>query len=277
MPRWIPLALWMLCLVATARAELQPVSASVAGPKAGAADRRVALPEFPVMTPGSYYGLIHTQGKTRPSHATEGFLSGTLDETGVFTGRLQMDGLAQPIGAIFMSDGVAMFAGNVSWFAFGDRMLTLKMVKGGIKARVTRRGVASEGVAARAPQGEAAELENFWLGRNGERVYDIVLPSLAEILGGDRIAPADGATTGRLQVMRNGTVHLAGVLDDGTLVTCTSALLPGNRAPLYFEVPPRAGRAVGAFSGVLDFDTLRTAADSADTNVLYFHPAKRGK
>jgi hypothetical protein len=275
MPRWLPLGFGMFCL--TAAADWQPLSTSLLRPESIRSDRREAMPEFPVMTPGSYYGLIQLQGKARPSHATEGFLSGTLDDTGIFTGRLLIDGLAQPIGAIFISDGVAMFAGNVSWFAFGQRMLTLKVTKGGIKARVTRQGVVSEGLAARALQGEEASFQTALLGRGDEPEYEIALPSLSEILGGDRIVKREGLRTGRLQVTRNGAVHLVGVLDDGTLVTCTSALLPGNRAPLYFEVPPRSGRAVGAFSGVLDFDTLRSAADSAATNVLFFHPARRGK
>jgi hypothetical protein len=227
--------------------------------------------------PATYAGLIHPVENSASSFATEGFLYGTLDASGIFTAKLNLGGLTHAFSAFFFPDGSALFAGKQSTLSLAHHTLSLHRAGDVIQVTLTGIPFSSAGTLTRAAYSKDRPAPAALLGGGVDRAFQVQFPPMAELGGsGDRIVPSSpvaGHGTGKLLITQTGSVYLVGTLDDGTLVTCASALMPGNTAPLYFELPARDGHPTGSFSGTISLTSLLQDLSSPDdANLLWFHP-----
>lgn len=234
---------------------------------------------------GAFQGLLHAESGTVPSNATEGFLAGTLNaSSGVFTGKVYVDGLAQSIAATFFGDGSAWFTvgtAKTRTLSFGARTLTLSYNAGTgndqISAMLVKGGDTTSGVATRAVYSTTRKLPvdgPLTAAVVTSGYYTVRLPSLPQTPAKDSTLYPQGDSYATMTLSSTGGLSCALVLADGTAATCASSLIQGDQCPVFAQiVTPGAAATVkgGSFGSLLTF--TRQADSDVTGPCLWFRPA----
>ncbi|MDZ4290247.1 MAG: choice-of-anchor D domain-containing protein, partial [Prosthecobacter sp.] len=232
----------------------------------------------------TFYGLLHPTAPPS-TNANEGFLTGTLTATGAFTGKLFIDGVAQPITTAFYGDGSALFtvgAAKQTSLTFGGRTLTLvfDFGPGVINAGLVNGPVTSTGSAGRPLYSTANKVPAALLSSATatKGFYTVSLPATAQTPPVDITTYPQGHGFATLSLTNIGGITFTGILADGTAITGGSALLVSDTAPFLIQLPNPGASAVkgGSFSGVLAFDITPADSDVLGANLLWFRTAAVG-
>ncbi|MDZ4289187.1 MAG: Ig-like domain-containing protein, partial [Prosthecobacter sp.] len=229
----------------------------------------------------TFLGLIHPTGGTPSSNATEGFLTGTLTTAGAFTGKLLIDGVSQPIAAVFFGDGSALFtvgATKQTSLNFGGRILTSSFNTGAITADLTKDTNTSAGTATRPIYSTANKVTTELLNSAAKGFYTLSFPPMEQTPPVDIATYPQGHGFATLNLSNAGAITLTGMLADGVAVTASSALLNGDTAPIFARLSTPGATAIkgGSFSGTVAFDNTQTDSDVTATDLLWFRPAAVG-
>ncbi|MDZ4290204.1 MAG: choice-of-anchor D domain-containing protein, partial [Prosthecobacter sp.] len=242
----------------------------------------------PIGSGNVFYGLIHPEGATTSSNATEGFITGTLTPaSGLFSGKVLIDGVVQSFVATFYGDGSSLFtigAMKLPMLIFGSKSLTLSFSGGNILATVVNGANTSEGTASRAIYSSTnkvpAALLNLKVPATApsptQGFFTLGFPAKTQTPGIDVSTYPQGDGFGALTLTNLGIVTLTGTLADGTAITGSSGLVAGNTCPIFIQlVTPGAAATVkgGSFGGVITFDTTHADSDVSGTDLLWFRPA----
>lgn len=200
-----------------------------------------------------YAGLIHPDEVTLSSAATEGFLSGTLSSTGVFSSRLSIGGWTRSLVACFGKDGQALFNGKPT-LTLADQILTLKLQKDGIFMRLVRGQEVSQGLAVQALYDDKHIVPEALVALSARDGMALNIPPTSSLPGYTTNLKSEIEGRASMLLSRNGNVYLFGAMGDGTPLSTSSILISRNKVPLYlpFRSPMRQA---AAFSGTLNIDS----------------------
>lgn len=236
----------------------------------------------PPGTGTSFYGLLHPSGGTSSSNATEGFLTGVLtSSSGMFTGRVLIDGLSQTFSANFYGNGSAVFTvGAVRQTSLtfgGTKTLTLSYDTNNdiVTGTVTDGANVSVGTAGRAIYSSTNKVPAKYLNQTTRGFFTIAYTAKAQNPPVDADTYPQGDGYGTITVSDVGVATFAGTLADGSTLTGSSALVAGDTCPMFIQLLTPGQTAVkgGSFGGVLTFDTAPADSDITATDLLWFRPA----
>jgi hypothetical protein len=230
----------------------------------------------------TFHGLLHPQSPTPTNNATVGFLSGTLTPgSGMFSGKVAIDGLSQMFSATFYGNGSSTFTvsgAKQPALAFGSgKSLTLTYSPAGIAATVTDGSDITTGIATRAIYSSTNKVGVAFLNASATKgFFTLGLPSKtqAPALPASSYPQGDGYAS--ISLSDDGQVSLSGALADGTSITGSSALLAGNACPIFIQlVTPGAASSVkgGSFGGTLVFNTAPADSDVSASDLLWIRPS----
>lgn len=235
---------------------------------------------------GVYTGLSSASAGFDWSHQTEGLVVVTLRNTGAFSGRLTLDGLALSFSGVIGGGGVARFGA-----AGADKIrverpnkpafeiaFTLDLTKNAARNKIT--GTVVEYL--RSAVVAAADLEADRAGFNGRSpatsvppaylankgIYTVVFPAQAPQPGFSTADYPQGDGIGNITVSANGTIKLAAILPDNTRVTASGSLWQDLKWPLYSELYGKRG----SLSGFVTLDDTQPDSDISGDNLAWFRP-----
>ena len=234
----------------------------------------------------AWIGLLHDTTGT-PAHGHVALLTGTLTDTGRFSGKLLIDGRAQSFTATFQGDGSAIFgkgASATNALSFGSRTFTLTMdIETGA---ITAATDTSAGIASRTRYSSTHKVPATLLNSSSKGTYTFSLPAKDQT---PPLAPSlypQGQGFGSISISSAGQVKVTATLADGTPVTASSALVEGDLSPFLAAIRTIGGPASAkgsSFSGTLAFAAMddtpppaQTAAVTA-TDLLWFRAPATGK
>jgi len=237
----------------------------------------------------SFGGLLLPDGATDTGNGTVGYLSGTLTATGVFSGRLLIDGITQTFTATFFGDGSGVFTVGTTkqgTLTFGGRTLSLSYNAGAgndaITATLTNGAATNSGVARRTIYSATNLVPSALLNTSLTLGGPITRGAFTVALPAQEQSPARAVSTYpqgdgylALTLTNAGAVTGTGVLADGTAVTLASTLISGNQCPIFVQLATPGQAATtkgGAFLGTLVFDTTQTDTDVAGTGLVWIRP-----
>jgi hypothetical protein len=235
---------------------------------------------------GGYVGLIRASGVTAPSHSTNGLVSIDLKNTGSFSGKLTIDGLALSFTGFIGANGVARFGAtgadkvrverpNKPAYEVAFRLdLTANAPRNKITGTVTQyqratvTATASLDADRRGFNGKspATTVPADYLANKG--AYTVVFPAQAPQEGFTQADYPQGDGAGTVTVKADGSVNFAGTLADGTKLTASAALWKDLTLPLYAELYSKNG----SLSGYVAFDKDQADSDLKAEDLLWFRP-----
>lgn len=235
---------------------------------------------------GVYTGLSSASGGFDGAHQTEGLVTVTVGNTGAFSGKLTIDGLALPFSGVIGGGGVARFGA-----AGADKIrverpnkpsfeiaFTLDLTKNAARNKIT--GTVVEYL--RSAVVTTADIEADRAGFNGKSpattvpagylanrgVYTVVFPAQAPQPGFTAADYPQGDGIGNITVRANGTIQLAAVLADSTKVTASGNLWKDLKWPLYAELYGKRG----SLSGFVTLDDSQAGSDISGNDLAWFRP-----
>ncbi|GEP43910.1 choice-of-anchor D domain-containing protein [Brevifollis gellanilyticus] len=218
-----------------------------------------------------HWMLVPAESTEAPLTASQfGYLSGTITLKGGFTGKLLMNGQTLPVTATFYGDGPAFFT------VAGQKRDSLPVPGGNLKLYydylpATLTSPTGELLAMAEIQHGLAKAPASLLNSATKGTYTVRLNPAPEPLDPATFPQASGYAT--MTLSNTGVISLAGALADGTAVTQTSALLPGNKAPVFIQLPTPGGTTkLGLLIGQLDFDIVPATTDVTSA-LQWFRPA----
>ncbi len=234
----------------------------------------------------NFYGQVRPDAGTPVNNSTVGFLNATLTtSTGALSGKLLMDGESRSFSARILGDGSVWY--NVGGFvgtpiSFGPKILYLEMVSGVLLIEVvnTAIGGSSKGAAKPAIYSAANPVPSALINEpaaipqpNG--YYTLALPPVVQAPLMDTSTYPQGAGYATLNIAGNGGLKLSGVLADGTKFTAASALVEGDVAPFFGQLPTPGDTSVkgGSIGGDLIFDASQPDSDILGADMLWLRPA----
>ncbi|MCA1963696.1 MAG: choice-of-anchor M domain-containing protein [Prosthecobacter sp.] len=249
----------------------------------------VANPVLPPVGQGSaFYGILMPNLGTAAGNDTVGYITGTMiPSSGLFSGRIFMNGVSQTFVATFFGNGSSLFtvAGvRVPTLSFdgGARVLTLSLDgSGGILAQVTAGSKNSSGTLLRAAHSSANPLPTSLLNdkfppaaaSNNRAYLTVALPSKEQTPPLALSSYPQGDGYGTLVVSSLGVATFAGILADGTAFTASSGVVGAAQIPFLAQlVTPGATTRGGSLSGTLVLDTSAEDSDVTGVNLSWFRP-----
>lgn len=219
----------------------------------------------------SYAGLIRPDEVTPSSVATEGFLNGVLSHTGVFSGRLWLAGKVQAFVASFGNDGRALF-GKKHALDLADGILTLALQKDGILIKIVRGTEFSSGLAVQGVYDKKHLVPDYLVSPAAREGMTLNIPPASSLPGYLVRSRAEQEGRASLHISRNGHVFLFGSMGDGSPLSTSSILTPGNQVPLYVPLMSINGQA-SAFSGTLNIDLRQDDENEEKGHLWYRQPS----
>jgi hypothetical protein len=251
----------------------------------GAAAVFVPNPVLPVAGQGNtFHGVLRPDPMTDAGNDTVGFIIGTLvPASGLFSGRVLMNGTSQVFVATFFGNGSALFTvagARVPSLAFdgGARSLTLSLDgSGGILAQVTAGSKTSSGTLARAKHSASSGLPSTLLNdrfplaaaANNRAFLTVALPAKTQTPPMALSSYPQGDGYGTLVISSLGVATFAATLADGSSFTASSSVVVGDRIPFLAQLSVP----VGSLSGALALDTSAADSDVTASDLLWFRPA----
>jgi len=238
-------------------------------------------------TLGAFAGLIRPSAGTTSSNVTEGFVSGTLTAaSGLFAGKLLIDGQAIDCGGTFYGNGEFFFTAGttkVSTKTVGvGRTFDMTIAGDVITATITDATLGnSTGAIKRALYSATskvpADLLNVIVApatTASKGLYTLGFPSKAQTPAMDLDLYPQGDGFGSITLSDVGVVSLAGTLADGTAITVSSILVAGNECPIFVQLATPGSTTVkgGSFGGVLTFDASQADSDVSGADLRWFRP-----
>jgi len=225
--------------------------------------------------------LTPPQGAESSPFAHQGYLTGKLTPTGSFTGKLFISGQTVPLTAQVYAGAPSLFttAGQKRHLLPLPRLpgLSLNLRPTGESAKtftaeVVDAGgtVVSSGLARWATYSSAKKVPSALLNSATKGTY-------TAYLGYPAFDPSSAVPQGfgyaTMTLSNTGAISLTGMLADGTAITMSTALLAGNEAPIFMQLPtPGATTKLGLVTGLLTFDPTAVQSDVRG-NWRWFRPA----
>ncbi|MES2594590.1 MAG: choice-of-anchor D domain-containing protein [Verrucomicrobiota bacterium] len=217
--------------------------------------------------------LEQTLEGSLPPFAQQGYLSGTLTDTGSFTGKLLMNGESVPVAAALYANSPAVFtvAGQKRDFlTLPGGQLKLRLENNNDSAKPFRAVVTTAAdsavftsLASRAAYSATKKVPAGLLNAPTKGTYTLFLDSpTAPGSPPDLVKHPSGHGYATVTLTNAGVMTLTGVLADTTPFTMSTPLLAGNNAPVYVQLPTPGGTTKkGLIMGTLAF--LPEAASTA--------------
>lgn len=235
---------------------------------------------------GVYTGLSTASSGTAWTHQTEGLVNVTVQNSGSFSGRLTIDGLALPFSGVIGSGGIARFGASGVDKIRVERpnrpsfeiAFALDLTKNATRNKITGTVVEylrSQVVATADLEADRAAFDGRtaatsvpanYLANKG--TYTVIFPSQPPQSGFTSADYPQGDGFGSITVRANGTLQLAATLSDNTKVTASSRLWKDLKLPLYVELYAKRG----SLSGYLSLDESQTHSDISADRLAWFRP-----
>ena len=230
----------------------------------------------------SFQGLVHATGNTLPGNDTEGYITGTLASSGVFTGKIFIDGLVQPFVITFFGDGSGVFTdgkGGTASLTFSGHALSLSYNATGdhnlITASLTHGTATSGGAILRAAYSATHKLlaSTNLLTTSTTGTYTVIFPAKAQNPVKPTSTYPQGHGFATMTLSNLGAVTFAGTLADGSAFTTSSTLVASDACPVFAQLltPGSTTLKGGSFGGNLQFLSA-TDSDVTGTDFLWFRP-----
>jgi hypothetical protein len=228
--------------------------------------------------PGSYNGLARAAAGVTASRENFGFFSGSLINTGRFTGKVNFAGTSYPLVINF--DKITGDAAGATAALSYDLHLDLTGGTDKIKGTVTllASGDECDVDADRATFSASNKVPDQFLNSADPAkagAYTVVFPTAPIGMQGgltaDEYPQGDGI--GTILVNPTGSVSLVGTLADGTTVTSSAPLSKTFAWPLAAIVKSSATVSGVSFGGMVQFDTTQADSDLLSTDLVWFRPA----
>jgi hypothetical protein len=256
---------------------------------------------------GSYNGLVKASNLlpepagTVPSASTEGFFTAALVKTGVFTGKLTLDGLVLSVAGAFDNTGVARFGANLATSLTVARtgkpslMVALSLdldpppdAVGKLTGTVTQsnRSIITAVSTVEAERshynGSTVVVDDDYLTVKGSTKsdgiytvlfrtrapYDEMDPENTQVEGLAAEDYPQGTGIATAKISKAGVVSLAGTLADGTVFTASTLLSQANRSGLFVPLYKMAG----FVSGWLELDNTEDDSDFSVAGLSWCRP-----
>lgn len=237
---------------------------------------------------GTYNAVLLPNAALPADNDTTGLVTVTVANSGSFSGRVTLGGVAIPITGVIKNNGGARFKPTLGTsFDLIDRtefdshfgVLSLTVASGaGLSGTLST--AATDGFALAtfsgkvAPYTSAAPVDsallNLPIGPTPTRgLYSIVFPSKTQTPSMDAANYPQGDGYTSLTLAKNGNITFTGYLADGSKYTGSTKLRADGSAPLYVQLY----RKQGAMAGAVTFADLANT-DVAGANFLWLRPAQ---
>ncbi len=188
------------------------------------------------------------------------FISGTLADTGSFSGKLHVNGHVVPIVAMLFHSDMTVFtvAGKKrASLPYPGGELVIASQQGGFQAIASPTNTDLPQMYGTPRRGTSTATKGY---------YTVQLTPTGPVF--TTTPSASGYAT--MNLTTTGTISLVGVLSDGTAVTSSTALLTDDKAFMFAQLPTPGGTTkLGLVSGVLEFG----GSDVGATALNWFRPA----
>ncbi len=238
---------------------------------------------------GTYNAVLLPNTAILPAeNDTTGLVTVTVANSGSFTGKVTLGGLAIPIAGVIENNGVARFKPTLATTFdlidrtefdshFGVLSLTVASPAGltGSLSTAATGGVALATFSGKvAPYTTANPVDGGLLNQPvtstfTRGVYNIAFPSKTQSPSMDSANYPQGDGYAALTLSKNGNITFTGYLADGSKYAGSTRLRADGSAPLYVQLY----RKQGAMAGAVTFSDLANT-DVAGTNFLWLRPAQ---
>lgn len=243
----------------------------------------------PTGAANTFFGLVRPASGIGTSNDSVAMITGSLvPTTGAFSGKILLNGLTHSFSCAFAGNGTCWFTINrttrtTTLTLPGGHVLGLSFdtANGTIIAALSKGGVTSQGViersihsaAGKVPQGLLNLPVTAGAGMKTQGFFTAALPAKTQTPERqlNTYPQGDGYTT--ITLRDNGSLTLTGVLADGSTVTASSAMVSGQRSPVFAQLnTPGATTKGGSFGATLEFE-VGEISDVTSEDALWIRPA----
>ncbi len=242
----------------------------------------------PVGEGKSFYGLLQPASSSQNSINSLVFLTGTMTDTGAFSGKVLIGGLAKTFAAQFFGDGSSTFGltKTPTLAIASDRKMSLRYVNGNVEATISTlvgSTVVASGTARRIIYTLSKQIpSNF---RNANSVsslgvpdsgyFSIAMPAKVQSPARDLRTYPQGDGIGTILMSKDGLVTYAGTLADDSKFTASTGLVAANNAPFLAQInsPGKTTTKGDCLAGTLAFNTAPSNSDVTATNLIWIRSA----
>jgi hypothetical protein len=236
----------------------------------------------------TFYGVLQPASSSLNSINNLVFLTGTMTDTGAFTGKVLIGGLAKSFSAQFFGNGSSTF-GMTKTPTLGissDRKISLTYVNGNVEATVSTligSTVVASGTARRIIYTLSKQIPPSFrnassaasLGVPDSGYFSLAMPAKVQNPERDLSTYPQGDGIGTIQMSKDGLVTYAGTLADDSKFTASTGLVAGNNAPFLAQItsPGKTTAKAACLAGTLAFNTAPSNSDVTATNLIWIRPA----
>ena len=237
----------------------------------------------------TFYGVLQPASSSLNSIDSLVFLTGTMTDTGAFTGKVLIGGLTKSFSAQFFGNGSSAF-GLTKTPTLGiasNRKISLTFVNGNVEATVSTLAgstVVASGTARRIiytpnrpiPLGFRNANSAASLGVPDSGYFSIAMPAKVQNPARDLSTYPQGDGIGTILMSKDGLVTYAGTLADDSKFTVSTGLVAGNNAPFLAQItsPGKTTTKGACLAGTLAFNTAPSNSDVTATNLIWIRPAE---
>ncbi|MBV6500151.1 MAG: hypothetical protein CJBNEKGG_02620 [Prosthecobacter sp.] len=236
----------------------------------------------------TFYGFLKPGSPSLNRLSNLAFLTGTMTDTGAFTGKILIEGASKPLSAQFYGNGTSTF--GTSRLASLDlgvgSKLSMTFVGGNIEASLsnfTGSTVFATGTARRIIYSKVRVIPSAFrnatsagsLGMLDSGFFSIAMPAKAQDPVRDTSTYPQGDGFGTINLTKDGLVTFAGTLADGSKFTASTGLVQDNHAPFMAQMltPGSLARKEAVLGGGLVFDTAPASSDVTATDLIWIRPS----
>ena len=236
----------------------------------------------------TFYGILQPASSSQNSIKTLVFLTGTMTDTGAFTGKVLVGGLAKSFSAQFFGDGSSTF-GVTKTPTLGissDCKMSLTYLNGNVEATVSTlvgSTVIASGTARRIiytlsrpiPPRFQNTISASSSGVPDSGFFSLAMPAKTQSPERDLSSYPQGDGFGTILMSKDGLVTYAGTLADDSKFTASTGLVAGNNAPFLAQIgsPGKTTEKGACLTGTLAFNTAPSNSDVTATNLIWIRPA----